>query len=257
MKNILRKTFVLFTIISCAICVNAQSTRIYRDAEAFDLKGHVKKVVISSSEASDALEEWSFLSNGSVSTDKFDLAYISRDKQNRLKGLTVGDLDLQPISEDDEDNEDDLGLSHKDFFWRMGEYGLNLDSEATVFKQLTQSRFNAYGAMVESRGVSFEWSGNRVSKCNDSGSWGEYSWQRSAQEWEPTMGGRTYASLTSYKFNAKGNISKAVVEYMGGEKYSIIYTYLKFDSKGNWTKRKAKSSDGKTTIETRTITYYK
>ena len=252
MKNILRKTFVLFTIISCAICVNAQSTRIYRDAEAFDLKGHVKKVVITSSEAPAAPEEWSFLPNGSISTDEFNLVYISRDNQNRLKGLTLGEISLNG----DEDCEDDLELSPKDFFWRKSDDGLILDSKATVFEQLAQSNYNKYYVNEESSEYSFKWNGNRVCEMFDQVVWGDAYWYRGTQKWELTMGGITSSSLTTYKYNAKGHISKIIVEYPW-IKYSTTYTYLKFDSKGNWTKRKAKSNDGKTTTETRTITYYK
>ena len=58
-----------------------------------------------------------------------------------------------------------------------------------------------------------------------------------------------------YKYDAKGNVIKSTFQFYP-EEWTKTYTYLKFDAKGNWTKRKVKSTIDKPTIETRTITYY-
>lgn len=94
----------------------------------------------------------------------------------------------------------------------------------------------------------------------------------------------------SYKYDAAGRVAVKNIDYLDGSRYkdtykydqagrqtnvvseeevcemgddepmrsrsATAYTYLSFDAKGNWTKRRGKDAEG-TWVETRTITYYK
>ena len=62
----------------------------------------------------------------------------------------------------------------------------------------------------------------------------------------------------TYTYNAKGQVIKAIFQGSGPNgdySYTTTYTYQKFDKYGNWIKRTAKTGK-KSTVETRTITYY-
>lgn len=75
--------------------------------------------------------------------------------------------------------------------------------------------------------------------------------------------GNSSFTKTSYTYNAKGQVIKEIIKSgfsdVRGSKVVctdvITYTYQKFDSYGNWIKRTAKVGR-KSTVETRTITYY-
>ncbi|MBR3831926.1 MAG: hypothetical protein IKJ52_11875 [Muribaculaceae bacterium] len=70
-------------------------------------------------------------------------------------------------------------------------------------------------------------------------------------------GGATFQ--TKYTYNTKGQVIKEVNSGEGPDgrhrTSTTTYTYQKFDKYGNWTKRTAKTGR-KSTVETRTITYY-
>ena len=70
-------------------------------------------------------------------------------------------------------------------------------------------------------------------------------------------GGATFQ--TKYTYNTKGQVIKEVNSGQGPDgrhrTSTTTYTYQKFDSYGNWIKRTAKTGR-KSTVETRTITYY-
>ena len=103
----------------------------------------------------------------------------------------------------------------------------------------------------------FEWAkNNKVKKRVGAYVHNILQWDRGVNRWNFLNGGCGDVAYI-YSYDANGNIVKTMVEYKITKSLYATYTYLKFDSKGNWIKRKAKSSDGKTTIETRTITYYK
>ena len=70
-----------------------------------------------------------------------------------------------------------------------------------------------------------------------------------------TGGNRGWQSTTKYTYNAKGQVIKEVHIEEDGYRTTTTYTYQKFDSYGNWIKRTAKVGR-KSTVETRTITYY-
>ncbi|MBQ3606440.1 MAG: hypothetical protein II990_09370 [Muribaculaceae bacterium] len=70
-----------------------------------------------------------------------------------------------------------------------------------------------------------------------------------------TGGNRGWQSTTKYTYNAKGQVIKEVHIDEDGYRTTTTYTYQKFDSYGNWIKRTAKTGR-KSTVETRTITYY-
>ena len=68
---------------------------------------------------------------------------------------------------------------------------------------------------------------------------------------ERSSGGTcAFESTIKYAYNAKGQVVKQTWD---GE--ITTYTYQKFDKYGNWIKRTAKTGR-KSTVETRTITYY-
>ena len=70
-------------------------------------------------------------------------------------------------------------------------------------------------------------------------------------------GGATFQ--TKYTYNTKGQVIKEVNSGEGPDgrhrTSTTTYTYQKFDSYGNWIKRTAKTGR-KSTVQTRTITYY-
>ena len=70
-----------------------------------------------------------------------------------------------------------------------------------------------------------------------------------------TGGNRAYQSTKKYTYNSKGQVIKEVFSTEDGYRITTTYTYQKFDSYGNWIKRTAKTGR-KSTVETRTITYY-
>lgn len=78
----------------------------------------------------------------------------------------------------------------------------------------------------------------------------EYTYNNKGQVTTITIVGGGRESITKLYYNTKGQVIK---EITGGK--STTYTYQKFDSYGNWTKRTAKTGK-RSTIQTRTITYY-
>ena len=92
-KNIVRNFFIMSTIIGSAFSVSAQSsTRIYHDAEAFDLKGHVKECV-SLSRVADfpysfyEISTECFNTNGSW-MPKSDNSTIYHNENNRIESYS-------------------------------------------------------------------------------------------------------------------------------------------------------------------------
>ena len=84
-KNIVRNFFIISTIIGSAFTVSAQSsTRIYHDAEAFQLKGHVKECVVLDDYSNDTTK---FSSNGAIIG--YDNYKITRDNKGRLTSITI------------------------------------------------------------------------------------------------------------------------------------------------------------------------
>ena len=85
LKNIARNLFFATAIIGSAVTANAQaSERIYHDAEAFDLKSHVKEVVLIGEYDNDTTR---FDSNGAIMG--YDEYQITRDKEGRLTSITL------------------------------------------------------------------------------------------------------------------------------------------------------------------------
>ena len=78
----------------------------------------------------------------------------------------------------------------------------------------------------------------------------EYTYNNKGQVTTITIVGGGRESITKLYYNTKGHVIK---EITGGK--STTYTYQKFDSYGNWTKRTAKTGK-RSTVQTRTITYY-
>ena len=78
----------------------------------------------------------------------------------------------------------------------------------------------------------------------------EYTYNNKGQVSTITIVGGGRESITKLYYNTKGHVIK---EITGGK--STTYTYQKFDSYGNWTKRTAKTGK-RSTVQTRTITYY-
>lgn len=68
------------------------------------------------------------------------------------------------------------------------------------------------------------------------------------------IGGNAYNATSKFTYNTKGlPIKKTYTE--ADFTATTTYTYQKIDSYGNWTKRTA-LTNGKRSVETRTITYY-
>ena len=274
MKSILSKALLLFIVISCAICVNAQSTkRIYRDAEAYNFKGHVKKAVTYSTAAKggsrEKIEEVEFLPNGCIDVkgmSGLSVVYIARDKKKRLARFCMSEIDLSPSG----DWVEGIGrpipyeiaskIDKRDFYivadlWEY--YEFHLESKDDVYNCLEKSKYDSYIISEERVVRGFEWAkNNKVKKRVGAYVHNILQWDRGVNRWNFLNGGCGDVAYI-YSYDANGNIVKTMVEYKITKSLYATYTYLKFDSKGNWIKRKAKSSDGKTTIETRTITYYK
>ena len=78
----------------------------------------------------------------------------------------------------------------------------------------------------------------------------EYTYNNKGQVTTITIVGGGRESITKLYYNTKGQVIK---EITGGK--STTYTYQKFDSYGNWTKRTAKTGK-RSTVQTRTITYF-
>ncbi|MBR3830945.1 MAG: hypothetical protein IKJ52_06805 [Muribaculaceae bacterium] len=267
MKKIISSIFALAALMLFSADVDAQSTyRIYHDAEAFNLKGHVKNVITYSAPvkggAREKKEEWSFNPDGGIKFGDDCISFVSRGEQDELECAQKGTIscyygvdyvEMKP------------NLNQKDFYWcwdgfENGDLYLKLDSKVTVFEQLERSKFDEYTAYEESNHYGFTWSGKRVKEISLSEGWVEYKWQRGAQGWD-AQGGGDDREYRTHKYDAKGNVIKTTFQYGGGDKWVETYTYLKFDSHGNWIKRKVKStgsnpSGNKPTIETRTISYY-
>lgn len=260
MKKIISSIFALAALVLFSTDVNAQSTtRIYHDAEAFNLKGHVKNVITYSAPvkggAREKKEEWSFNPDGSIQLGGDCITFVSRDAQGQLKSFLKGTIDCWY----DEDITLNPNLNQQDFYWdwdsfENGERYLSLFSKKSVFEQLEKSNFDEYTAYEESISYGFKWNGKRVKEISSSEIWTEYKWQRGTQAWNSALGGDNREYIT-HKYDAKGNVIKSTFQFYP-EEWTKTYTYLKFDAKGNWTKRKVKSTIDKPTIETRTITYY-
>ena len=78
----------------------------------------------------------------------------------------------------------------------------------------------------------------------------EYTYNNKGQVIKTLVVGGGQESVTKRYYNAKGQIIKEVTDGR-----TTTYTYQKFDKYGNWIKRTAKTGR-KSTVETRTITYY-
>lgn len=64
---------------------------------------------------------------------------------------------------------------------------------------------------------------------------------------------------TAYAYNDDGTLKQADITISAGpitQSTSVAYTYLTFDDHGSWTSRTAKSDQGPSTTETRTIEYW-
>ena len=268
MKKIISSIFVLAALMLFSADIDAQSAkRIYNDAAAFNIKGHVKKVITYSAPvkggAREKKEEWSFNPDGGIKLKSDRITFISRDAQGRLDFFREGEIEMWGEGND----EINISLDQKNFYWEWkafddGERYLDITSSLSVFAQLENSAYDEYFLREDIEHCKCKWDGKRVKEFVSFGElWGEYKWQRGSKEWAP-LDGRGYGLYENYKYDAKGNVIKTIFQYGAGDEWTETYTYLKYDSHGNWIKRKVKStgnnpSGNKSTIETRTITYYK
>ena len=84
-----------------------------------------------------------------------------------------------------------------------------------------------------------------------------FSYNKKGQVSKTTLESASGTQETNtYTYNTKGLIISKHTSSFGGESTdATTYTYQKFDKYGNWIKRTAKTGK-KSTVETRTITYY-
>ena len=85
-----------------------------------------------------------------------------------------------------------------------------------------------------------------------------YCYNSKGQVIETFSSGGGMSSTIKYYYNTNGLVTKAIVDECNmyeEDSYTTTYTYQKFDKYGNWIKRTAKTGR-KSTVETRTITYY-
>ena len=87
----------------------------------------------------------------------------------------------------------------------------------------------------------------------------EYTYNSKGQVIKVSFSGGGGTGTIKRTYNAKGQVIKEVLNGEGpnGRRTTstTTYSYQKFDSYGNWTKRTAKTGK-KSKVETRTITYY-
>lgn len=210
-KNIISSLFIMITIVGSSVSSMAQTSgRIYNDAEAFNLKGHVKECVTYDEDGYDIMSV-SFKSNGEWVMDEYQL---ERDDQNRLLGFRDISIDTTYI-EDEEGH-------------------IQMDSNI-----ITSDTY-----------CGFSWENNQVVEYCAYCCWSGSVW-----------GGKNTYDIHNYEYDNNGNVTNEV--YCDGHTHAeyYTYTYIKYDSHGNWIERKVKTSyynndDSFNSVETREIVYY-
>lgn len=244
-SNFTRNLFIASTIIGSAMAINAQSSeRTFNDAEAFNLKGHVKECV-TLNESQDTISFVSFCNDGYFSIDDNDFVY--RDDNGRITRMFSANIEY--IDSLVTENGETIEVS--DFAWDR----YNLICNEKVKRILNESEGTEFSVYAETYGVEFLWKDNKVTKVESYTPGSTYIWNNYSKNF--LCHGTGWWQASSFEYDKKGNVITEEIEYRS---YKEIYTYkyLEFDSHGNWTKRKVSQNgiSNETSIQTRNITYY-